>query len=183
MSERIPDQSNERISGQELAKELEQMAENQLEKFDHHAETEPNQTEKAEQAREALEKAAEPLAKAAEEAPREVAPPTRLDRLVAYRHTLKSLQGHLKPVSKSFSKFIHTPAVEKTSEVLEKTVMRPSVTLGASLTALVVGGVFYFTARSYGFRLSGSEFLVSLLVGGILGALLEGLVKLFRKSS
>lgn len=170
--------SNERISSQELAAELEQIAEKQLDKFEHH-EADPNLEKKAELARKAVEIAPEPAAKAAE-APREAAPVTRLDKLVSYRHTLKGVQKQLKPTSRKFSKFIHAPIVEKTSEALEKTVMRPSVTLGASLTALAVGGFFYFSARRYGFTLSGSEFLVSLLVGAIMGGLIEAVFKLAK---
>lgn len=178
MSEKQP-QSHERISSQELAAELEQMAEKQLENFEHHS-PEQAQEKKAEHARQAVERAPEPGHKASEQAPRHTAPPTRLDKMVAYRHTLKSLQKHLKPASRRFSKFIHTPVVEKASEVLENTVMRPSVTLGASLTALVVGGFFYFAARNYGFTLSGSEFIFSMLIGAILGGFTEVIWRLVR---
>ena len=65
--------------------------------------------------------------------------------------------------------------------MLEKTVMRPSVTLGATWTALIVGVVFYWTARHYGFRLSGSEMILALIVGGLLGAGLEWLGFLLRR--
>jgi hypothetical protein len=108
-------------------------------------------------------------------------PVTKLDRVMNYRHTMKSLQRDLKPVSRSFSKFIHAPVIEKMSEVGAKTVFRPSVTLGASLTALMVGGVAFITARRYGFSLSGSEFLFALLLGGVIGAFLEGVGKILHR--
>ncbi len=99
----------------------------------------------------------------------------RLSHAVNFQQTMKSLQTRLTPASRSFSKVIHAPAVEKTSEALEKTVMRPSVINGALWTAVIVQAVLYFTARYYGFALSGSEIIISLLAGGLLGIVLEGI--------
>lgn len=103
-----------------------------------------------------------------------------IDRKAAYAHTMASIQHHLPTASRAFSKVIHNPAVEKTSEAVGKTVMRPSVTLGATSTAVLVGGFTYFLAKHYGYAISGSTILLSLLIGGIVGALLELIVKLFR---
>ncbi len=91
-----------------------------------------------------------------------------------YAQTLASVQRKLSPVSRSFSQVIHTPIVEKTSEALEATVARPSVLLGTTWTALIVGSIFYLTARHYGYTLSGSELLFSFVVGALLGLTLEG---------
>jgi hypothetical protein len=92
-----------------------------------------------------------------------------------YAHTLASVQHRLKPAQRAFSKVIHAPIVETTSEALERTVARPSVTAGAGWTGLVVGLIFYLTARHYGYRLSGSEIILSFLIGGLVGLLLEWL--------
>lgn len=116
------------------------------------------------------------------EAAPEPAPKPRfiIDAKENYRQTMASVQRSLKPVSRTFSKFIHTPAVEKTSEILEKTVARPSVTAGATWTALIVGAVFYFTARWFGYTLSGSEMLFSFIIGAGLGLILEGLWRAYK---
>lgn len=98
-----------------------------------------------------------------------------------YNETLTSLQNRMTPASKTFSKFIHSPAVEKTSEILEDTVMRPSVVMGTTWTALTVGVVFYATARVYGFKLSGSEMLLALLGGAVLGLVMEGIWLFIRQ--
>lgn len=137
------------------------------------------QAENLEQARAKLEQQPEPVAKAETEA---TAPnhPTRIDKDTAYWDTLRSVQRHLKPAQQQFSKFIHTPAVEKASEAVGQTIARPSVLLGATTTAAVVGGFLYITARLNGFSLSGSEFILSLVVGGVLGLIVEGLGKLLR---
>jgi hypothetical protein len=105
----------------------------------------------------------------------------RISHAVNFEHTMKSLQGRLSPASRSFSKVIHSPVVEKTSETLEKTVMRPSVLNGALWTAVIVQAVLYFTARYYGFSLSGSEIIISLLAGGLLGVVLEGIWRSIKR--
>jgi len=104
-----------------------------------------------------------------------------LDRAQNYRDTMSSLQRKLTPAGRRFSLFIHTPAVDKASEILEGTVMRPSVALGAGVTGLIVGGFFYYFARTYGYSLRGSEIIVSLIVGGILGLLAETAYRTIRR--
>lgn len=136
---------------------------------------------KLEAAREVIEHQAEAAPAEHDSAPRPTAAPTRLDLDRAYRETLQSLQQHLKPASRAFSRVIHNPAVEQTSEVVGKTVARPSVTLGATSTALIVGLIAYITAKRYGFVLSGSELILSLLVGGLVGIVLEFIIKSFRR--
>lgn len=139
------------------------------------------QQEKIDEARAKLEQQPEPQARLGE---RESAPvyqhPTRLDKETAYWDTLRSVQRHLKPASRSFSKFIHSPAVERTSEIAGATIARPSVLLGATSTAVLLGSFLYIAARLNGFPLSGSEFILSLLVGGVLGLIVEGLAKVIR---
>jgi flagellar biosynthesis/type III secretory pathway protein FliH len=161
--------------------EVDQLAKERLEQLkdqpERSSEQDPNK--RAELARETIAKheaAPEPAAKAGEQ---EGATgfSARLSHLTNYQQTLASVQRRLSPSSRSFSKVIHSPVVEKTSEVVGKTVMRPSVTLGATVTALVVGGFFYFTARHYGFRLSGTGLLLSLILGGILGVVIEAIAK------
>jgi hypothetical protein len=177
MAERLPDkgESLEALKAGEQLKGPERQASGETREQAEH-----KQAEQLEAARGKLETTPEPQAKASE---REAAPhATKLDKESAYWDTLRSVQRHLKPVSRSFSKVIHSPAVERASEVAGATVARPSVTLGATATALLVGGFLYITARSYGYSLSGSEFLLSLLVGGVLGILAEGIGKLFKRS-
>ncbi|HVQ43510.1 MAG TPA: hypothetical protein VMT30_00910 [Candidatus Saccharimonadia bacterium] len=104
-----------------------------------------------------------------------------LNQHLNYAQTVASMQRHLRPISRSFSKVIHTPAIETASEALEKTVARPSVLLGATWTALIVGSAFYLIARHYGFALSGSELIFSFIVGAVLGLVLEGLWRGLRR--
>ena len=142
-----------------------------------------HQEQRAEAAREAIsqhELAPEPVPDA--EATPAAAPQftARLDALVNYTQTMQSLRKHLSPVSRTFSQVIHNTAVEKTSEALETTVMRPSVVTGALWSAAIVGLGFYLVARHYGYAMSGSEMLVSMLVGGVIGGLLEAASRAVR---
>ena len=93
----------------------------------------------------------------------------------AYRATLSSIRQTLPTASRRFSKFIHKPSVERISDLTAKTIGRPSLTLGASVFALLGGGLLYFSARRYGFTLSGAEFLVAGLAGAIFGLLIEAI--------
>jgi hypothetical protein len=105
-----------------------------------------------------------------------------LNHKLNYADTMASVQRKLSPASRSFSRIIHTPAVEKASEALERTIARPSVTLGATWTALIVGTLFYLVARTYGYSLSGAEIELSFIVGAVVGLFGEGLWRTLRRS-
>lgn len=166
----------------ERSAEIAEAAGEALKRIEHTAETVgENAAEKIEAAREVIEKQAEAPAPVAEKEAAKKHHPTHVDKQASYWQTVRAMQRRLKPASRQFSEFIHKPTVEKTSEFLGKTVMRPSVTLGATSTALIVGGFFYLTARRYGFALSGSEILLSLLVGGLLGIFIEAIIKSTRR--
>lgn len=159
------------------------------------AELQTNRTEKdpadtgekrAEQAREAIKQQElkhdtepEPATPAESKSAAPILP--FLDHHLNYVQTIASVQRKLSPVSRSFSKVIHTPVIEQVSEKLETTVARPSVLLGTTWTALIVGTIFYLTARHYGYALSGSELLFSFIVGGLLGLVVEGLWRTLKR--
>jgi len=167
--------------------ELEHAAQRQLDHLRRHEHTgEVDADTRVEAAREAINRhhEPEPQPEPAPVAERQASPAHHVAAHLPnlrqnYAHTMTTLQRHLKPTSRRFSRFIHRPAVEKVSESLERTVARPSVTAGATWTALVVGTLFYFTARRYGYALSGSEMILSFAVGAVLGLILEQLWRLF----
>lgn len=104
-----------------------------------------------------------------------------LTRAANYRHTMISLRHRMKPGARAFSKVIHAPVVEATSEVVGKTVLRPSVSLGATTTAVLLTGFVYLYARHYGFLLRGSEIWITLILGGVIGLVIEGIYKSTRR--
>ena len=174
-AEHTPEHRNE---PERSSAELEAAAKEQLEQLRHH-ETNENETadRRAEVAREAIHRVEHhqtheqpPVAETRKHHVQHI-----LDPKQNYAHTLASVQRRLKPASKAFSKVIHAPIVEATSDALERTVARPSVTTGAGWTAFIVGLIFYLTARHYGYTLSGSELLISFLIGGVAGLAIEWL--------
>lgn len=106
---------------------------------------------------------------------------TREDKKRAFKHSLSRIQSQLPATSKRFSKVIHHQAVERVSEVAEKTIARPSGMLGGSLAAALGLGLMLFFARRNGFALSGSELIVFLIVGWVIGVSLEAITKLLRR--
>jgi membrane-bound ClpP family serine protease len=141
--------------------------------------------------RERIEKAREVIQKSEPQLPQHEAAPSAepsilrpvLTQAANYRQTMVSLQHRMKPAAREFSRFIHSPAVENVSEVIGKTVLRPSISLGATTSALVVTGILYFAARYYGFELRGSEVWISLIIGGVLGVLIEAIARAVRRAS
>ena len=98
---------------------------------------------------------------------------TKHDKQRAYTHTIKHVQSKLSKPSRGFSKIIHSPVVEQASEALEKTVARPSAILGGALFATVGLAVMSFFARRYGFALSGTELILFVSAGWLLGLIVE----------
>lgn len=147
------------------------------------AETANETEQKLESARETIERQSQPEHSPAAREAEAKRPHSGVNRRQAYTETMASLQRHLPTFSRGFSKVIHNPVVDKTSEAVGQTVLRPSVTLGATSTALIIGGITYLISKHYGYNLSGSVILLSLVVGGILGLLIEGILKLFRRKA
>ena len=174
MSQEHHHSSNERNERDQV--DLEKARNEKLAELHQKSEKSPDDSpERARIARETINKPEHtPEPPPAVEADRSASPSIPLlDYKLNYTQTVASMQRHLKPVSRTFSKVIHIPAIEKASEALENTVARPSLTAGATWTALIMGSLFYFTARHYGYVLSGSEITLSFIVGAIIGLALE----------
>ena len=88
-------------------------------------------------------------------------------------------QNMSKP-ERTFSKLIHAPLVEKTSEALGKTVVRPSGIVGATIAAFLGLLSIYSIAKFAGFELSGSEMPLLLATGFIIGLFVEWAFKSAR---
>jgi hypothetical protein len=169
---------HEPSSQAERGEDLNSLGRERLESLRHQPEQSGETAEeRADAAREVIKNAEDKAEPEPEPAPK---PSTahhilKLDHRSNFDHTIRSVQRRLSPASRTFSRVIHAPAVERTSEVLEKTIARPSVLTGSAWTALLVGAIFYLTAYHFGYMLSGSELLFSFVVGALIGILLEGL--------
>lgn len=106
---------------------------------------------------------------------------TPKDKNRAYKQTIGLVQAGLPKASRSFSRVIHQPTIAKVSEAAERTVARPPAILGAGLMATIGLSVMLFFARRYGFNLSGSEFILLMAVGWLIGLSVDLINQRFRR--
>lgn len=98
-----------------------------------------------------------------------------------YKKEISKAQAQLSRGSRAFSKVIHNTAVEKVSDAAGKTVFRPSALIGGAVTGLVLGILVYIVARYYGYAIPGLFLSLLLVVGAVLGVIVEFVVGLFRR--
>lgn len=94
---------------------------------------------------------------------------SKKEKEVSFKKQMKEVQASQTPVERTFSKIIHNKAVEKTSDVLGSTLVRPNSVLAGSVSAFVLSLVVYLVAKNTGYELSGSETIGSFVVGWIIG--------------
>jgi translation elongation factor EF-G len=99
---------------------------------------------------------------------------------IARQRLLKLARRHLPRYSRAMSKAIHQPVVDATSEVVAKTVGRPSGIIGGGLLALVGTTIYYYITRHYGYSYNSFVFLLLMLVGFVLGWCIEITYKLLK---
>lgn len=98
---------------------------------------------------------------------------SRSARKKAYKDILRHTQAELPPASRTFSKVIHQPVVEKTSAAVGSTIARPNAILFGALFALLLSGSVYVVAKYYGYTLSGFEAIGSFIIGWIVGIVID----------
>jgi membrane-bound ClpP family serine protease len=179
LSSRAERQSVQRSS------ELERSAAERIKHMEHRPERTLDRQKAIEAARQHLERAERMAASVQEAAPKVAQTIQRpiIDQADNFKQTMVSLQHRMPPTARRFSKIIHRPTVEAVSEVVGRTVLRPSVSIGATTCAVLVTGILYLYARSYGFPLQGSAVWIGLLIGGILGLIIEALYRSVQKAS
>jgi flagellar biosynthesis/type III secretory pathway protein FliH len=179
MSERTPHTPHEQFEitaehAPDTDKEAEKKRHEQLEEHEH------NKQEKIEQIRTTADKEAKSTEQMLDEASREPSSqenePAFINyeiKEVAYQRLLKRTRGHLSPYARTMSKIIHQPAVDAASEVVSKTVGRPSGIIGGGLTALLGTSVYYYLTKHFGYTYNPFVFLVLMFVGFIIGWIAE----------
>lgn len=116
----------------------------------------------------------EPAAQAEKAKPdRQPDKPTKVDLDANFERTMTSIRKDMTPASRTLSKIIHNPTVDKISNVVGSTVARPNLILAGALGTLVICTVIYMVAKFYGYRLSGSEAIVTFILGWMVGAIVE----------
>lgn len=95
--------------------------------------------------------------------------PSKRQRSVAFKRTMKEVRQEMSLPSRITSRFIHARAVETTSDFIASTIARPNALLSGSVVAFVSVTLLYFFAKNYGYQLSGLETIGAFALGWVLG--------------
>ena len=98
---------------------------------------------------------------------------SKKERTASYERHMKQVQAEMKPAQKAFSKVIHNPAVEKTSEIVGSTIARPNAILAGAVVAFFAVLIVYLISKQLGYALSGFESIGAFMVGWIIGILYD----------
>lgn len=91
----------------------------------------------------------------------------------AYNRVLSETQRKLNKPVRAFSKFTHSPVVDKISNISAQTIARPSGFLGGSIFAFLGSSVVYYFSKHYGFKYNYILVFMFFVGGYVVGALLE----------
>lgn len=108
---------------------------------------------------------------------------TKQQKDAEYKKTMTAIRSEMSAPSRAFSKVIHNPVIEKTSEALGSTVARPNAILAGSITAFLAVSILYIVAKQYGYVLSGFESIGAFIIGWLIGITLDYIRLLVRGSS
>lgn len=178
-AEQQPQGPENNIETPKVSAEHYENAEKNIEAKSDHVE---NSEKAAEKARvEALETALSVEAGSAEKkskahkgpAPRRRGGISKKEKTASYNKHMKQLQSELPAPERAFSKVIHNPVVEKTSEFLGATVARPNAILSGAIVAFFLVLAVYLIAKNLGYVLSGFETIGAFIVGWVIGVLYD----------
>lgn len=108
---------------------------------------------------------------------------TKKQKTAEYKKTMKAIQSEMSAPARTFSKVIHNPVVEKTSETVGSTIARPNAILAGSTTAFLSVIIVYTLAKQYGYALSGFESIAAFIIGWLIGICFDYIRLLFRGSA
>lgn len=105
---------------------------------------------------------------------------TKKQRQTSYDNTMKQIRSEMSTPARTFSKVIHSPVAEKTSDFIGATVARPNAILSGSVFALFATLGIYVTAKYYGYPLSGFETISAFILGWVVGVIYDYLQLMIR---
>lgn len=109
--------------------------------------------------------------------------PTKQLKQAKYNEIMSETRQQMSPSSRTFSKVIHNPAIEKTSDFTGKTIARPNAILAGSVSAFVLVLAVYLVANYYGYALSGTETILAFTLGWIIGLVFDYFKAMFTGGS
>lgn len=96
-----------------------------------------------------------------------------IDPKTSFKHVMKTVQSQMNTPSRTFSKVIHNPAIEKASETVGSTVARPNAILAGSVFAFIFTLVVYLVGHYFAYPLSGFETIGSFILGWVIGIIYD----------
>ena len=185
MSENLSGGQHEKLAPKESMEAKEQL-EHMAEKLKDSAEKEASKERGGEKlkARETAEKEAisgKEQSPAGSEKKSAKEPVHRSHKQMTYRATMRRVEGKLPGYQRRFSKVINNDTVDKVSNITSKTVARPSGLLGGGVVAFLALLIVTIYASRYGWEVSGSEFIIFVVVGWAIGLVAEAIYKLIRR--
>jgi hypothetical protein len=106
-------------------------------------------------------------------APRRRGGISKKEKTASYKKHMKQVQAELPAPQRAFSKVIHSPVVEKSSEFIGATVARPNAILSGAVVAFFLVLVVYLVAKNLGYVLSGFETIGAFIIGWVIGILYD----------
>ena len=98
---------------------------------------------------------------------------SKKEKAASYNKHMKQMQAELPPAERAFSKVIHTPVIEKSSEFIGGTIARPNAILSGAVVAFFLVLAVYIVAKNLGYPLSGFETIGAFIIGWVIGVLYD----------
>jgi len=95
------------------------------------------------------------------------------EKEASFKKRMTQVQEELPAPERAFSKLIHNPFIEKTSEALGSTIARPNAILAGAVTAFFLVLAVYIIAKTFGYVLSGFETIAAFIIGWAFGLLYD----------
>jgi hypothetical protein len=106
-------------------------------------------------------------------APRRRGTISKKDRTASFKKHMANVQAEMPAPQRAFSKLIHNPVVEKSSEFIGSTIARPNAILSGAIVAFVLVLAVYLISKNLGYVLSGFETIGAFIVGWVIGILYD----------
>ena len=103
------------------------------------------------------------------------------DHDASFNETMRDVRKRLPRSTRWFSSLIHQPNIERSSELLGKTVARPNAILFGGISAFAVVLSLYGYAKYAGFQLQGSETIVAFVAGWLIGLAFDAIKSVFSR--
>jgi len=99
---------------------------------------------------------------------------------ISFTRTMTRARKKLSTPSRAFSKVVHNPVIDRSSELVGKTVARPSSMLWGSIFAFIGTSGLLWATRHYGYEYNYFVVVMMFVIGSFVGIGLDSLGRLRR---